>query len=77
MKISEVSVTADVVTEHLCETLSKWNINLNTIYGFGSDGASLMTGRKNGVATQMKNKNPVMVTIHCLAQAKSNFISSS
>ena len=67
MKVSDISVTADVVTTHLCKILEDFDIEIQKIYGFGSDGASLMTGCKNGVATHMKNKNPVLITIHCLA----------
>jgi len=35
--------------------------------GFGSDGASVMTGRKTGVATRLKCKQPFLITIHCAA----------
>ena len=40
---------------------------MNKLIGFGSDGASNMTGHKRGMVTQMKNDNPEMIGIHCLA----------
>jgi hypothetical protein len=40
---------------------------MNKLIDFGSDGASNMTGQKRGMVTQMKNDNPEMIGIHCLA----------
>ena len=67
IKIPESSVTAYVVTAHLNSKLEEFKVDVKKVYGFGSDGASLMTGCKNGVATQVKGKNPLMVTICCMA----------
>eukprot|EP00733_Pompholyxophrys_punicea_P001252 Pompholyxophrys_punicea_v1_NODE_581_length_1653_cov_12.396120.p1 type:complete len:229 gc:universal NODE_581_length_1653_cov_12.396120:869-1555(+) len=33
---------------------------------FGSDGASAMIGCNNGVAAQLKRKNPTMISVHCI-----------
>ena len=33
----------------------------------GSYGASVTTGRKTGVATRLKSRQPVLITIHCAA----------
>lgn len=35
--------------------------------GFGSDGASVMVGRRAGVATLLKQSNPELIAIHCVA----------
>ena len=35
--------------------------------GFGSDGASVMTGRVSGVAARLSQSNPYLVAIHCVA----------
>lgn len=35
--------------------------------GFGLDGANVMTGRKSGVATRLKRRQPKLVAIHCVA----------
>lgn len=37
------------------------------LVGFGSDGASVNTGKKNGVIAQLKKQQPVLVGIHCHA----------
>ncbi|XP_077870232.1 zinc finger protein 862-like, partial [Saccoglossus kowalevskii] len=33
----------------------------------GSDGASVMVGRRTGVATRLRERNPMLVNIHCVA----------
>ena len=40
---------------------------MNKLIGFGSDGASNMTGQKHGMVTHMKNDHPDMIGIHCPA----------
>eukprot|EP00731_Ephydatia_muelleri_P008522 Em0004g860a len=35
--------------------------------GFGSDGASVMTGCKSGVSTRLKGEQPLLFTLHCMA----------
>ncbi len=42
-------------------------IKAQKIVGFGSDGASIMTGKKNGVATRMQDISPHCVAVHCFA----------
>ena len=35
------------------------------VFGFGSDGASVMTGCPGGVAVHLRGQNHEMVSIHC------------
>eukprot|EP00731_Ephydatia_muelleri_P025501 Em0017g584a len=37
------------------------------LVGFGSDGASVMTGCKSGVSTRLKREQPLLFTLHCMA----------
>ena len=37
------------------------------LVGLGSEGASVMTGRSNGVGAKLKQEAPALVHIHCLA----------
>lgn len=37
--------------------------------GFGSDGASVMRGKKNSVLTRLREKVPNIFDIHCIAHA--------
>jgi hypothetical protein len=40
---------------------------ISKLIGFASDGAAVMTGAKKGVSTLIKGKNPLTLSIHCLA----------
>ncbi|KAH3790825.1 hypothetical protein DPMN_169033 [Dreissena polymorpha] len=34
--------------------------------GFTSDGASVMMGKRTGVAARLKEINPVLLNVHCI-----------
>ena len=65
--IDDVKSSADVLFKHLIQCLSEKGLDINKCLGFGSDGASVMTGRHNGVASKVKQKSPHCVAIHCMA----------
>ena len=47
--------------------LSTNSIPLSRLVGFGSDGAADMIGKKSGVSTRLKHREPILVSIHCIA----------
>ena len=47
--------------------LEQKSIPLSRLVGFGSDGASVMIGKHSGVATRLKNKQPILTSILCMA----------
>ncbi|PIK42017.1 putative zinc finger protein [Apostichopus japonicus] len=51
------SVTADAITAKLVSFLEVNDLELQKVAGFGSDGASVMVGCRNGVATQLKRES--------------------
>ena len=52
----------------LNRTLPSWPAKLEgKVVGFGSDGASVMVGSRNGVVAMLKADVPYLVDIHCLA----------
>lgn len=65
------SVTADAITTKLVSFLEENHLELRNVAGFGSDGASVMVGRRNGVATQLKRVSPF--TSHSLYVDVFNF----
>jgi hypothetical protein len=67
IEITDISCTAEVIFNKLKDFLSKRSIQTATIVGFGSDGASIMTGSKNGVATRLKRDSPFLISVHCMA----------
>lgn len=44
-----------------------WGLDILKCIGFGSDGASTMVGKSNGVATSLKKVSPFMTSTHCIA----------
>ena len=66
-KLTDVSVTAGVLYCALNTFLSDIGVQCKKIIGFGSDGASIMTGRKSGVAMRIKEESPHCITVHCMA----------
>ncbi|XP_052061801.1 E3 SUMO-protein ligase KIAA1586-like [Mytilus californianus] len=63
------STSSNDLYSFVIEQLHSKNIfsEMNKCVGFGSDGASNMTGVRNGLITQLKNDYPNIIGIHCLA----------
>ena len=58
---------ANALTEAIVEYLREKKIDVSRVSGLGSDGASVMTGRHNGVGAKLKKLNPFMLSMHCVA----------
>ncbi|XP_071138765.1 zinc finger protein 862-like isoform X2 [Mytilus edulis] len=58
---------ADTIVPAIKTLMTDRQLPIQKMMGFGSDGASVMVGRKTGVATQLKSQNPEMVNVHCIA----------
>ena len=61
------SGTAETIEISLVQFLQDVGLNLSNVSSFGRDGASVMTGRQNGVATRLRRINSGIVSIHCVA----------
>lgn len=59
--------TAETVEKALTTYLDDNNIPISSLVGFGTDGASVMTGRLNGVGARLKRLQPILTSIHCVA----------
>jgi len=59
--------TAAGITAALLKVLEDRKLDVTRMVGFGSDGASVMTGKHNGVGTLLKKHANHMVVIHCMA----------
>ena len=57
---------AKVLTESILGVLKEFDLNINKMKSFVSDGASVMTGINNGVAARLKRVNNVMLNFHCI-----------
>ncbi|KAG1653606.1 Transmembrane protein C17orf113 [Nymphon striatum] len=47
--------------------LNENNDNISKCMGLGTDGASVMTGRLNGLGARLKRRNPKLTQVHCAA----------
>jgi len=61
------STTAENIYNQILSFCISNEISYHKIIHFGGDGASNMTGNKNGVATRLKKINPFMSSIHCIS----------
>ena len=59
--------TGEGLTQEILNEAQRRKITPSKIIGFGSDGASAMTGEKKGVKGRLKEQNPHIVHVHCMA----------
>ena len=60
------SANADALTSLIKDELQQCGLSLTNLKGLATDGASVMTGKNNGVATKLKVLNPVLISVHCI-----------
>ena len=58
---------ANTMEDHLIVYLESKHIPLSRLVGFGSDGAAVMTGKHTGVAARLKQRQPILTSVHCIA----------
>ncbi|XP_071169572.1 zinc finger protein 862-like [Mytilus edulis] len=58
---------AETIMNALDKFLNELQLPTEDLIGLGSDGASVMVGRKSGVAARLKQRNPELVNVHCIA----------
>ncbi|XP_033736369.1 zinc finger protein 862-like [Pecten maximus] len=59
--------TGKAVAEALISCLEERDVPMSKVMGLGSDGAKVMTGKKEGVTGYLMRKNPMMLNFHCIA----------
>ena len=58
--------TAETIETTLVQFLQEVGLRLSNVSSFGSNGASMRTGRQNGVATRLQRTYSGIVSIHCV-----------
>ena len=61
---------AEVITDHILDTLKECDLEVGNLKSFVSDGASVMTGEHNGVAARLKCVNQVLLNFHCICHRR-------
>jgi hypothetical protein len=59
------NATANSITSAITTELTNQGLSIQNMAGFASDGAVVFLGRNNGVAKQLKDQNPQILTHHC------------
>ena len=54
------------IVDSITKYLASVDLNIDKMSSFGSDGASVMTGRHAGVAALLRSKNNQMIAVHCI-----------
>jgi len=60
------SADASTITNCIIKTMDKFSLDSKKLASFVSDGASVMTGSRSGVATRLKELNPQLINFHCI-----------
>ena len=63
---SSDSANAATITKSVLDELSECGLSVDQLLGLCSDGASVMTGKRNGVAAKLKELNKSLVSVHCI-----------
>ncbi|XP_053377704.1 zinc finger protein 862-like [Mercenaria mercenaria] len=61
------SGNADNIVEMVLSELKSKGLDISKMVGIGTDGASVMTGKKNGVVVKLKEHSSALVGAHCAA----------
>ena len=59
--------TASEIVDTVLKVFAARSISLEKLCGIATDGASAMVGCRTGVTTQLKQKNPYLLSVHCIA----------
>lgn len=63
---NSTSANAATIVKLIREELSKDGLEINKLSSLASDGASVMTGSRNGVAAKLRETVPTLINIHCI-----------
>ena len=61
------SADANTIWTVLNKQLEHSKLEKSKLASFASDGASVMTGKKNGVAAKLRSDNKPLINVHCIA----------
>ena len=57
---------ARTIVDAITTYLESAELDISKLSSFGSDGASVMTGRLGGVATPLRTRNSQIIAVHCI-----------
>ena len=60
------SPNASAMFQTIQSNLQACTLSTDKLIGLATDGASVMVGRKNGLAAKLKHVNPCLISVHCI-----------
>ena len=60
------SANSDALTTLIKDELQQCGLKIDNMKGLATDEAVMMIGKNNGVASQLKTQNPVIINVHCI-----------
>ena len=60
------SANAEAIKSVVIKQLEESKLDVKKLTGLGSDGASVWTGKQNGVASLLRKESKVMLNVHCI-----------
>ena len=60
------TATAQAINDLLKEELLSSQLDIKDMMGLATDGASVLVGTREGVASKLKQDNPCIIAIHCV-----------
>ena len=64
---NSTSANATTIVKLIREELSKDGLHINKLSSLASDGASVITGSRNGVEAKLREPVPALMNIHCIS----------
>ena len=61
-----INGTASTITDAILSYCHMKSLDINKLRGFASDGAPVMVGCRTGVAKQLKEASPSLISVHCV-----------
>ena len=58
--------TAETIEGAIVAFMETNGLVINKLHSYGSDGCAVMVGRVSGVASQLKVRQPRLVSVHCI-----------
>ena len=63
---TSTSANAETIVNVITEELKRDKLDINKLRSFASDGASVMTDSRNGVAAKLREQVPNLINIQCI-----------
>lgn len=60
------SVNATTNKNTVMKQLHECGLDVKTLSGLATDGCSVMIGKRNGVSSQLRQKSPLLLNVHCV-----------